>query len=203
MKSKSTKKTKEMKDNAPLKGDAADRKIAELEKEVAELTAEKQDIFEKLQRVSADYINYQKRAPKQIADSVAYEKKAVLRSVLATLDNLKLAIGGAKDHGADESVIKGIELVRDNMLDALKAHGVERIVALGQEFDPSLHEAMMQRAEVDQPDNIVLEEFQNGYTLNGQVMRPCKVIVNKLPSQEAQNTEVDQTQTNESDEKEE
>ena len=61
----------------------------------------------------------------------------------------------------------------------------------------------MQRAEEDQPDNIVLEEYQNGYTLNGQVMRPCKVIVNKLPTQEAQNTEVDQTQTNESDEKEE
>lgn len=190
-----------MKSNAPLKGEAADKKIAELEEQVSELTTEKQDIFEKFQRVSADYINYQKRAPKQISDSIAYEKMAVIRTVLPTLDNLKLAITGAKDHGADESVIKGIELVRDHMLDALKAHGVERIVASGQQFDPSLHEALMQRAEDDQPDNIVLEEFQNGYTLNGQVILPCKVIVNKLPSQEAQNTEADQT--NESDEKEE
>lgn len=192
-----------MKNKAPLKGEAADKKIAELEQQLKDLTAQQQETFEKLQRVSADYINYQKRAPKQISDSIAYEKKAIICSVLPTLDNLTLAITGAKDHGAEESVLKGIELVRDHMLDALKAHGVERIVALGQQFDPSLHEAMMQRAEDDKPDNIVLEEFQNGYTLNGQVIRPCKVIVNKLPSQEAQNTDAGQTQTDESDERQE
>lgn len=181
MTSKSSKKTKEDKKDIKLKGDAADRKIAELEEQLAEVTAEKEDIFEKLQRVSADYANYQKRAPRQIADSVAYEKKAIIRSMLPALDNLAHAIAAAKDHNAEDSVVKGIELVLDHMLDSLKAHGVERIVALGEEFDPSLHEAMLQRSEEDKPDNIVLEEFLNGYTLNGQVIRPSKVIVNKLP----------------------
>ena len=181
MTSKSPKKTKEEKKDIKLKGDAADRKIADLEDQLTEVTAEKQDIFEKLQRVSADYANYQKRGPKQIADSVAYEKKAIIRSMLPSLDNLALAIAGAKEHNAEESVVKGIELVLDHMQDSLKAHGVERIVALGEEFDPSLHEAMLQRSEEDKPDNIVLEEFLNGYTLNGQVIRPSKVIVNKLP----------------------
>ena len=181
MTSKRSKKTKEDKKDIKLKGDAADRKIAELEEQLAEVTAEKEDIFDKLQRVSADYANYQKRAPRQIADSVAYEKKAIIRSMLPALDNLAHAIAAAKDHNAEDSVVKGIELVLDHMLDSLKAHGVERIVALGEEFDPSLHEAMLQRSEEDKPDNIVLEEFLNGYTLNGQVIRPSKVIVNKLP----------------------
>jgi len=169
-----------------LSGDAAEKKIAELEEQLKALAAEKQDIFEKFQRVSADYINYQKRAPRQIADSVAYEKKAIIRSILPTLDNLVCAIGGAREHNADESVVKGIELVLDHMLDALKAHGVKRIVALGEQFDPALHEAVMQRSEPDKPDNCVLQEYQNGYTLNGQVIRPAKVIVNKLPVEDAQ-----------------
>ena len=194
MTSKSSKKTKEDKKEVKLKGDAADRKIAELEEQLTEVTAEKQDIFEKLLRVSADYANYQKRGPRQIADSVAYEKKAIIRSMLPALDNLAHAIAAAKDHNAEDSVVKGIELVLDHMQDSLKAHGVERIVALGEEFDPSLHEAMLQRSEEDKPDNIVLEEFLNGYTLNGQVIRPSKVIVNKLPgkAQEQAAEECDQ-----------
>ena len=170
---------------ANASGDAADKKIAELEEQLKAITAEKQDLFEKFQRVSADYINYQKRTPRQIADSVAYEKKAVIRSILPTLDNLVHAITSAREHNADESVVKGIELVHDHMLDALKAHGVKRIVALGEQFDPVVHEAVMQRSEEDKPDNCVLEEYQNGYMLNDQVICPAKVIVNKLPQKEA------------------
>jgi molecular chaperone GrpE len=196
MTSKDSKKNKDKKD-VKLKGDAADRKIAELEEQLKEVTAEKDDIFDKLQRIGADYANYQKRAPKQIADSVAYEKKAIIRSMLPSLDNLALAIAGAKEHNAEEGVVKGIELVLDHMLDSLKAHGVERVVALGEEFDPSRHEAMLQRTEEDKPDNIVLEEFQSGYALNGQVIRPSKVIVNKLPDN------AEEQAAEESDEKEE
>jgi len=70
------------------------------------------------------------------------------------------------------------------MLDILKSHGVEQIKALDEEFDPALHQAMMQKAEPDKEDNIVLEEFQKGYKLNGRVIRPSKVIVNKLTSEQ-------------------
>ena len=168
--------------------DTADRRIAELEEQVKTLTAEKQDLFEKLQRVSANYINYQNRAPRQIADDVAYEKKAIVRAIIPTLDNLAHARASAAEHGADESVVKGIQLVLDHMLDALKSLGVDRMVVRGQEFDPSRHQAIMQRTQEDQPDNVVLEEFQSGYTLNGQVIRPAKVIVNKLPQPPAEET---------------
>ncbi len=159
------------------------KKIEKLEKQIDELTTEKQELFEQLQRVSADYANFQKRAPKQIADSVAYEKKAVLRSLLPAVDNFEHALSHASDAQGEEgldNIIKGIQLVFDHMLDALKAHGVKRIDALDQPFDPNLHEAMMRRSEPDKEDDTVLEVYQAGYMIGEQVLRPSKVIVNKI-----------------------
>jgi molecular chaperone GrpE len=74
-------------------------------------------------------------------------------------------------------------------LDILKSHNVEQINAMGQKFDPSQHEAMTQRAEPDKENGLVLEEYQKGYKLNGRVFRPSRVIVNKLPSQQAEPVE--------------
>ncbi len=187
MKQKKTKKTGHDKKTEP------EKTPVDLKNQVAELLTEKQVLFEKLQRVSADYINYQKRAPKQIADSVAYEKKVIIRSLLPSLDNFNHALAGAdtaQGPEALEGIIKGLQMVYDHMLDALKSHGVEQIDALGKDFDPAMHEAMQTRYEQDKPENIVLEEFQKGYTLNGQVLRPGKVIVNKPPAKkEPENTD--------------
>ena len=193
MKSKDLKKKKDQQaeTSAPDKGLA--KEIADLQHQLEQLETEKQDLFEKFQRLSADYANFQKRAPKQIAESVAYEKKAIIRSLLPSLDNFAHALASAENADGEslEGIIKGVQLVFDHMLDALKAHGVERIVALGTEFDPSFHEAVMQRTEADKPDNIVLEEYQNGYTLNGRVIRPAKVIVNKLTAAQPKNENAD------------
>ena len=69
------------------------------------------------------------------------------------------------------------------MIDVLKSHKVEQIEAKGEKFDPAVHQAMTQRTEADAEDNIVLEEFQKGYKLNDRVIRPSKVIVNKLQTE--------------------
>ena len=159
-----------------------EKTVEDLEEQLQKLTAEKQEVFEQLQRVSADYANFQKRAPRQIADSVAYEKKAILRSLLPSIDNFDHVLSHASStaSGETDNIIKGIQLVFDHMLDALKAHGVHRIDALGQPFDPNLHEAMMRRSEPDKEDNTVLEVYQAGYMMGDQVLRPSKVIVNKI-----------------------
>ena len=170
-----------------------EQKVEELETQLHEVTDEKQGLFEQLQRVSADYANFQKRAPKQIADSVAYEKKGILRSLLPSIDNFEHALSHASTANGEEAldnIIKGIQLVFDHMLDALKTHGVERIDALGQPFDPNLHEAMMRRSEPDKDDDTVLEVYQAGYMMGEQVLRPSKVIVNKIETEQP----ADQTQ---------
>lgn len=179
-----------------------EKKVEELEKQLETVTAEKQQTFEQLQRISADYANFQKRAPKQIADSVAYEKKAILRSLLPSIDNFEHALSHASSANGEEAldnIVKGIQLVFDHMLDALKSQGVSRIDALGQPFDPNLHEAMMRKSEPDKEDNSVLEVYQAGYMMGEQVLRPSKVIVNKIedekPADKMPETEDETTDT--------
>ena len=181
MKSKNPK--KEKKDTVEISTDPQEQ-IQKLEEKIDALAKEKDELFEKLQRVSADYTNFQKRAPKQISDSIAYEKKNLMRSLLPSLDNFEHALAGLEKAESIEDVVKGIKMVHQHLLDALKAHGVEPIKAACQQCAPSMHEAMMRKTDENQPDNIVLEEFQKGYKLNGQVLRPSKVIVNKLTTEE-------------------
>ena len=167
-------------------------KKTELEKlrnRTNELQKEKDELFEKLQRVSADYANFQKRVPKQIADTVGYEKERIIKTLLPTLDNFEHTLQNAHSAENIDVLVKGIQIIYDQMLDILKSHGVEQIKALGEAFDPALHEAMMQRAEPEREENIVLEEFQTGYKLNGRVIRPSKVVVNTPPQQQDEQQE--------------
>jgi molecular chaperone GrpE len=166
--------------------------LEELRNSVENLRKEKDELFEKLQRVSADYANYQKRAPKQIADNVAYEKEMILKSLLPALDNFEHTLQNIRSAENTDALTQGVKIIYDQMLDILKSHGVEPIKALGETFDPALHEAMMQRTEPEKEDNIVLQEFQKGYKLNGRVIRPVKVIVNKLITEQIQNSNPDE-----------
>lgn len=154
-------------------------------KQLEELQAEKDELFRQLQRVSADYANFQKRAPKQIAASVSYEKEKVIKSILPVLDNFEHTLGGAESVESTEVLIKGIEIIHDQILSILKSHNVEQIKAVGEKFDPAEHEAIMQREDGNCEDGIVLEEFQKGYKLNGRVLRPCKVVVSKSKAEQS------------------
>ncbi len=158
--------------------------IEELQSAIETLQQEKDELFGKLQRVSADYANFQKRAPKQIADTIAYEKEMIIKSLLPALDNLDHTIQNSASAENTEVLVKGIQIIYDQLLNILKSHGVEQMKTLGETFNPALHEAMMRKTEPDKQDNIVLEEFQKGYMLNGRVIRPSKVVVNKLETEQ-------------------
>lgn len=160
--------------------------LQELRQQIDELQQDKDELFAKLQRVSADYDNLQKRTSKQIADTIGYEKEKIIKTLLPVLDNFEHTLQNVHSAKNFDVLLKGIQIIYDQMLDILKLHNVEQIKALGEPFDPALHEAMMQKTEPEQQENIVLEEFQKGYKLNGRVIRPSKVIVNKLtPKQPA------------------
>jgi len=160
--------------------------LEELRRQIESLQKEKDELFAKLQRVGADYENFQKRVPKQIADTVAYEKEKIIKTLLPVLDNFEHTLQNAHSAENVDVLIKGIQIVYDQVLDTLKSHGVEQIKAAGEKFEPALHEAMMQRYEAEEEENIVLEEFQKGYKLNGRVIRPSKVVVNKPSSEQEQ-----------------
>lgn len=176
MKPRSKEKTKEPQAPKVKKGE-----LQELRSQVESLQAEKDEVFEKLQRVSADYANFQKRVSKQIADTLAYEKDKIIKTLLPALDNFEHTLQNA--HSAEEVdvLVKGVRIIYDQMLDILKSHGVEQIEALGERFDPAMHEAMMRKAEPEQEENVVIEEFQKGYKVNGRVIRPTKAIISAPP----------------------
>lgn len=189
MTAKEKQKTKEQKPSA-----AKNKELEKLREKVDQLQGEKDELFAKLQRVSADYANFQKRAPKQIADTVAYEKETIIKTLLPSLDNFEHTLQKTNSAGSLDAVVKGVQIIYDQMLGTLKSYGAEQIEAIGENFDPALHEAMMQKSDHEKKDNIVLEEYQKGYKLNGRVIRPSRVIVNKLPPQEQEATEQQQTQ---------
>ena len=162
----------------------------EFEKEKSDCLRELLEIaIDQYQRVSADYANFQKRVHKQITDTICYEKEKIIKTLLPALDNFEHTLQNTDSAENVDVFVKGIQIIYDQMLDILKSHGIERIKAPGEKFDPALHEAMMQKTEPEKDDNIVLEEFQKGYKLNGRVIRPSKVIVNKLTEDRGQKTE--------------
>ena len=192
MKDKKTEKQKAHKEVKPKKGE-----LEKLHSQIEDLQKEKNEVFEKLQRISADYANFQKRTPKQIADMVTYEKERIIKTLLPVLDSFDHTLQNADSVENAEAFVKGVQIIHDQMLDILKSFNVKQIKAVDEKFDPALHQAMMQRAEADREENIVLEEFQKGYKLNDRVIRPSRVIVNKLQSDE--NQEPKETETEETE----
>jgi molecular chaperone GrpE len=161
----------------------------EFQSRIKDLQKEKDELFAKLQRVSADYDNLQKRTAKQITESISYEKEKVIKAILPALDNFEHTIQNTSSVETVDVFLKGTQIIYEQMLDILKSLNVEQIRALGEIFDPVIHQAVMQKTEPEQEENIVLEEFQKGYTLNGRVIRPSKVIVNKLKSNKSDTQE--------------
>jgi len=182
------------KEEKQKKPKAKKSELEELRQQIEDLQREKDELFGRLQRVGADYENFQKRVPKQIADTIAYEKEKVIKTLLPALDNFEHTLQKAHSAENAEVLVKGIQIIYDQMLDTLKSHGVEQIKALGEAFDPALHQAVMQREEAEKQDGTVLEEFQKGYKLNGRVIRPSNVIVNKLPMEEQKKVEEEVTE---------
>lgn len=168
--------------NKPQEEDAKalQQEIESLKQQLESVQSERDELLGKLQRVSADYANFQRRVPKQVSDSVAFEKENIIKTFLSAIDNFEHTL--EKSHTAESVgvVLDGVRIVYDQMTDALKNHGVERIQAIDQPFDPARHEAMLRREDLSKEDNVVLDEFQKGYALNGRVIRPSKVVVNRI-----------------------
>jgi len=166
---------------------AQECKLEELHEKIESLQKEKDELFAKLQRVSADYANFQKRVPKQISDTIGYEKERIIKTLLPVLDNFEHTLQNAHSAENFDVLVKGIRIIYDQLLDILKFHNIEQIEALGEKFDPAMHQAMTQQSDPEKEENSVLEEFQKGYRLNGRVIRPSRVIVNKLPEEKPGN----------------
>ncbi len=136
----------------------------------------KGELTESIQRLQAEFENYKKRTEKQNQEFIKFANKELILTILPLLDNFELALKNTENK---DEFVKGMKLIYTQLIILLEEQGLKSIETKGKIFDPYLHEALMQGKDKTQQDNIILEEFQKGYTLNNQVIRPSKVKVNK------------------------
>ena len=126
------------------------------------------------QRTQADFENYRKRMARENAAAKDRGVAQVAKELLPALDHLEHALKAAVGH---EDVVKGFALVNDEIVAALGRVGIEPFSPAGEPFDPNEHEAMAAHASEDAESGTVIEVYQRGYRLNGQVLRPARVVV--------------------------
>jgi molecular chaperone GrpE len=194
---------KQMTENGGQKTEELQKQVDELNKQLDTLKKEKDDIFAKLQRVAADYDNYQKRSARQLSDSINYERDKIVKALLPVLDNFEYILANTACEVKDEALLKGVKIIYDHLLGVLKAQGVEQIQSAGEKFDPAQHEAITHRAEEEKEDGTVLDELQKGYMLNGRVIRASRVAVNKLPAASQPQSPAEESQQQQEPEEEE
>jgi molecular chaperone GrpE len=145
--------------------------------ELEKLRAERNDLFERLARLQAEFDNYRKRAAKENADYRDYAVSDAARALLPVIDSFTLALKNAA--AKPEDLRKGVELIFKQLQDVLQKLNIERVPAQGEPFDPRVHEAI-EMVETDAaPDHHVLEELQPGYRIKGRLLRPAMVRVAK------------------------
>jgi molecular chaperone GrpE len=144
------------------------------------LRAERDDLRDRLARVQADFANSRRRLESDFEQRMQYANSGLIKALLPVIDNFEraLAVDATKTDAA--AVLKGLQLVHDQMMDVLNKQHVEVIApAAGEPFDPNRHEAVMQQPSAEHPDHSVLQTLQRGYALHGRTLRPASVIVSK------------------------
>ncbi|MFH1391509.1 MAG: nucleotide exchange factor GrpE [Candidatus Diapherotrites archaeon] len=152
-------------------------KKKENNKELQEAKALSEEYKDNMQRIQAEFENFQKRTEKEMQNFRTIANAEIIKDFLPLVDSLGEGIREAEKSN-NEEMKKGFEIVQKQLTQILEKNGVKKIESVGKTFDHDFHECMMTVKE-EGKDNEILEEFQKGYTLNGKILRPAKVKVNK------------------------
>jgi molecular chaperone GrpE len=134
------------------------------------------EYFELAQRKQAEFENFRKRAAREAAMAADRGMAKLAKELLPALDHFELALRAAEEHGAGEFA-KGIRQIQDEMVAALGRVGIQAYSPKGEPFDPAEHEAMASQPVEGAEPGTVTEVYQQGYRINGTVLRPARVVV--------------------------
>jgi len=170
----------EQEHEAPAAEAELEADLLEQSLDIAELVAERDGYLDQLQRVAAEYANFRRRTE----NDRVQERKNAARELLSQLapiaDDFERALNNVPAELAELSWVDGVRLIEKKLEAVLERADVQKIDALGQPFDPAIHEAVAQ--DPDNTQNLVVEVYQNGYTLGNQLLRPVMVRVGNLPN---------------------
>ncbi|HEY8814400.1 MAG TPA: nucleotide exchange factor GrpE [Candidatus Dormibacteraeota bacterium] len=158
----------------PRSADSVEAKVAELEAALAEAK-------DRHLRLAADFDNYKKRSRQEHMETIQHASADLIARLLPGLDDLHKALDHQPE-GIDEAWARGLELSVRKLEEALHAHGLETIEAMGKPFDPAVHEAIGHKESSEHPEDTVVEELRRGYRLRDRVVRPALVKVARPPA---------------------
>ncbi len=164
-----------------------EKEIEELKKKLEECQKLKEEYLAGWQRARADFLNYKKEEIERIEEILKYADVGLILKILPILDNFEIAEKKLPENLKTDVNVKGILQIKNQILEFLKNQGVEEIKAVGEAFDPNLHEVMEEiepafanaTAGKEIKSGVIIEEIQKGYRINGRLLRPAKVRITK------------------------
>lgn len=167
-------------ENAEETTEVVEEKTAEelLQEKIEKLEEEVKASEDKYLRLYAEFENFKRRKNQEIETNNIYKSQKVITEILPSLDNLERALQVDSDNEEVKALRKGVEMVYEGILNALKTEGVEVVETENVQFDPNIHHAVMQGEESDKESGVILDTFQKGYKLKDRVIRPAMVKVN-------------------------
>ena len=142
---------------------------------LAEVTRERDEYLDALQRLKAEFDNYRKRAARDQEQLVARAHERLAKELLPVLDDLERALDAAEEH-EEAQLEEGVRLVHRSLVEALEKEGVAEIETDGR-FDPHVHEALLSQPDDEKESGAILDVLQKGYRIGDKVLRPARVIV--------------------------
>jgi molecular chaperone GrpE len=174
--------SKEAKSSKPQKakpGSAPAASQIKAAKVIEELEAKQKEVEDKYIRLRAEFDNHIKRTNKEKGELLEFAGSHIIRAILPILDDLQRTVEHARQTQPqdEDPVVEGVKMIIEKFEKVLENTGIEVVQAVGTEFDPELHEALMTRNSEEYPEGIVVEEYEPGYIYKGKVLRHAKVIV--------------------------
>jgi molecular chaperone GrpE len=158
----------------------ADEMAAEAEQIRADLEktrSEAEEYLDSLQRLKAEFENFRKRTLREQSEFLKMASQGLISELLPVLDNFERALEHEVDSNQLDDYKKGLRLVYGQLLDVLAKEGLSTLEPVGQPFDPTQHEALMQEESDEHPEGTVVRVLEKGYVLKDRIIRPAKVIV--------------------------
>jgi len=145
---------------------------------------QRDEYYTLLKQAQADYENAHQRNRREREQERKYMAGPLAKELLPALDNLERALASAKEADDSAALAQGVALVRSQLLDALRRHGITRMDAEGKPFDPNWHHAVMQVPSADHPANTIVQVLEHGYMIHDRVLRPASVVISSPPKRE-------------------
>jgi molecular chaperone GrpE len=140
---------------------------------------QEEDFKAKYYYLAAEMDNMKRRFDREKENLLKFGNEKLLSNLIGVVDNFDLTVAALKNDNDDkvQNIVKGIDMIRTQLLDTLKQNGLTQVESLGKTFDPNFHEAVAQAPAPGKEDQEIITEYQRGYILNGRLLRASKVVV--------------------------